>query len=210
MIKVHVVGPYKGYARFINDYVEVPLEEADLIIFTGGEDINPKLYNQEAHATTWFDEDLDSYEIEAWEKIKPHQLVWGTCRGMQLLTALNGGKLVQNVNNHAGPNHEITVGDKQFMVTSLHHQMCYPYDMPEEHYTLLGVSTYPQSTIYQGYDFSEEILITKGEPELIKYHVPNKPICLGIQGHPEMMSHHSPLVQYLNELIYNTLKEIKK
>ena len=210
MIKVHVVGPYKGYARFINDYVEVPLEEAELVLFTGGEDINPELYNQPVHPTTWFSEERDKMEIEAWYKIKPHQLVWGTCRGMQLLTALNGGKLIQNVNNHAGADHDITVGNEIFTVTSLHHQMCYPYDMPEEHYTLLGVSTYPQSTYYQGYDFNKEPLATLGEPELIKYHVPNKPICIGIQGHPEMMSKNSPLVQYINKLIYKTLKEIQK
>ena len=49
-IKVYVVGPSTGYSRFIKNRELVNnMEDAQVVMFTGAEDINPRLYNKPAH-----------------------------------------------------------------------------------------------------------------------------------------------------------------
>jgi hypothetical protein len=44
-MKVFVVGPSVGYSRFIEDLELVDdMKDAQVVLFTGGEDINPELY----------------------------------------------------------------------------------------------------------------------------------------------------------------------
>lgn len=210
MKKVFVVGPSIGYASWINNKILVDnQEDADIVMFTGGCDINPQLYNCKVHPSTWFSEDRDAFEIEAFQRVKPNQLCIGTCRGAQLFTALLGGKLVQDVTGHVGNVHTIKrvnnkFGDilpKETFVTSIHHQMMYPFELDKTYYDILYTSATRRSRHYYGDGIDPNVLIQAGEPELILYHVPNKPLCLGIQGHPEEMSKDDSFVKALNNLI---------
>ena len=102
MKKVYVVGEAKHYASFITNIKLVDdITTADIVVFTGGEDVDPSLYNAEKHPKTYSNLARDLYEKEMFEKIKPHQLVIGICRGSQFLCVMNGGKLIQHVNGHA-------------------------------------------------------------------------------------------------------------
>ena len=104
------------------------IKHKGLLILHGGADISPSLYgepNIAAHAGTQ-PSSRDLREIamlDFWlEKKWP---VFGICRGMQLLTARLGGKLIQHVNNHAGGSHEmVTDTGDVLQVNSAHHQMC--------------------------------------------------------------------------------------
>lgn len=162
--------------------VDTP-EKADIIIFSGGADINPALYGCEKHATTYFNEYRDHLEVNCYRNLSPNQVAIGLCRGAQLLTALNGGKLIQNVTGHVGCTHSITNGEDRFNIKSIHHQMMYPFDMDKKDYELLFWSTRQLSTKYEG----DGILVPEKEPEVVLYHTENSPVCLAIQGHPEMM-----------------------
>lgn len=103
------------------------IEEADLVVFLGGADINPALYDDKVHSSTYFSEARDkeciTYFNHALEMGKP---MFGICRGMQFLHAMAGGKLYQDVTNHAGPDHDIIDIETGavYRTTSLHHQMC--------------------------------------------------------------------------------------
>ena len=85
MKKVFVVGRGIGYARWIENAELVPnIEDADIVLFTGGEDVNPALYNEEVHETTYFTPERDSHEVSAYSAMRPDQFALGICRGLGL------------------------------------------------------------------------------------------------------------------------------
>ena len=75
--------------------------------------------------------------------------------------------------------------------------MAYPFDLNENDYEILFWSE-KRSTKYEGDQINVNKIIK--EPEIVVYHKINKPICLGIQGHPEMMPY-GELHDMLNDLI---------
>ncbi len=120
---------------------------------------------------------------------------------------MNGGKLVQNCINHAlHETHSIKNGDKEFQVTSTHHQMQYPYNLNKGDYTLLYTSL--RSHYYEGYDIDGHLIMALGEPEIVLYHKKGLPKCLAIQGHPEMIPD-SSVSKMLDELIKSIYNENK-
>ena len=83
MKKVYVVGNDINYANFITGVKLVDnIEDANIVLFTGGEDVDPSLYGCEKHMTTYSNIERDLYEKEIFEKIKPNQLALGICRGL--------------------------------------------------------------------------------------------------------------------------------
>lgn len=203
MKKIFVVGSAIYYADWIENYILVDnINDADIVLFTGGEDVNPDLYNKDCHPTTYFNAERDDYEVKVFNKVRPDQICLGICRGSQFLCVMNGGILVQNCDNHAiGYTHGITDGNKVYDITSTHHQMQYPYDLNPKTYDVLYYSNTRRCRYYEGDGIDEEILAKKGEPEIVLYHHPNKPKCLAIQGHPEMMFNQSPVIGMLNNLL---------
>lgn len=199
-MKVYVVGYSTGYARFISDLELVSkIEDAQVVLFTGGCDVDPSSYGKKRHPSVYSSLRRDKEEIEAFRKMRKDQLAMGTCRGMQLLNILNGGNLVQDCCGHTGTNHKITNGVDTYISNSLHHQMVYPYDLPEEDYTILYKS-YCVGDCYEGDGIDPEVIREKGEPEVIVFHKKDMPVCLGVQGHPEMMPD-SPFAKMIDKLI---------
>lgn len=83
MKKIFVVGTQLSYACWIKDAELVNnIEDADIVFFTGGEDINPAIYGAKAIRETYYNDRRDKFEIEMFNKVKPNQLVFGTCRGL--------------------------------------------------------------------------------------------------------------------------------
>lgn len=219
MIKFFLVGSYTGYSSWIKNKQFVKnIEDADLIMFTGGEDINPAIYGCEQYYNTYFSERRDAQELEAYSKIRPEQVCIGICRGAQLACALNGGRLIQDVSNHwiMGEHNmsavypDIENEYKTLSIPSLHHQMMYPYDIPENDYTLMYVSSGNKSDFYDG-DKIDERCIEKinhfGEPEVVLFHKENNPEFLAIQGHPEMMDPESDTINFFNNLLIKLLEK---
>ena len=207
MLKVYVVGPNKHYSAWIENHeLTDDLGEADIVLFTGGEDVDPSLYGCEAHYTTYSNIDRDLAEKEIFEKVKPNQLCVGICRGSQLLCCLNGGKLIQNVSNHAvyGTHRIINKydNDERYEITSTHHQMQYPFNLVRDRdYHVLYYAA--RCSIYYEGDGIED---PPCEPEIVIYHRNDKPKCLAIQGLPEYMRKESPVIGMLNELVNRYVK----
>lgn len=203
MKKVFVVGPQKAYSKWITDHqLTDNLEEADIVMFTGGEDVDPSLYGCAKHPTTYSNLSRDLEEKEIFEKVRTDQLCIGICRGSQFLCAMNGGLLIQNVDNHAtfGTHQIISATDcnDRYDITSTHHQMQYPFNLVrDEDYKILYYAQ-RRATFYEG----DKITRTPScEPEIVLYTKENKPLCLAIQGHPEMMRAEAPVINMLNKLI---------
>jgi putative glutamine amidotransferase len=75
----------------VNDIIK-----ADLIIFTGGEDINPEIYGQE-NTRSSIDKGRDNIEINFFQvAYDRNKKIAGICRGHQLINCLLGGSLYQD------------------------------------------------------------------------------------------------------------------
>lgn len=208
-MKIYVVGGNLHYANFIeNAEIVSNLEDAQLIIFTGGEDVSPSMYNCKKHPKTYCNPARDKKEKSIFDKINPKtQVCVGICRGSQFLCCMNGGILVQDVNNHAlSKTHAIVnlLTNKIYEITSTHHQMQYPFNLNDEDYEILYTSYANSSDYYDG-DKIDINKICYAEPEIVLYHKENLPKCLAIQGHPEMIPD-SLVAKMINSLIKDLIK----
>lgn len=165
----------------------VTIEDADLVVFTGGEDINPKLYAQEPLRGTWFNDARDIVEEAAFHKAKKlNKPMFGICRGAQFLHAMNGGLLWQHVINH-GRAHTITDIEEDIVVTasSMHHQMLQNNDRIQ----IIAVATEQVSTYFEDqnvmFDLNKKGCTITSEMEIeAGFYTDSK--CLFVQGHPEV------------------------
>lgn len=163
--------------------------EADVVVFIGGEDINPKLYEQE-NVKAWFTQERDDLEVEIYKRAQElGKVCFGICRGAQFLHAMNGGILWQDVNNHGGRAHWIVDLDEdvRVMATSMHHQMLQDND------SLLTIAVTEEQVATSFMDENLHInLEGKGvnqEHEIeIEAGAYEKTRCFFVQGHPEVGS----------------------
>lgn len=127
--QVYVVGGYSAYIEMFRDRgwsATTDLFEADLVVFCGGSDVDPSLYGEYKHSTTYSNIERDNHEKNKYELAKELGIPCaGICRGGQFLHVMNGGSLYQNVDGHTCGKHEaILMGENiKFTVSSTHHQM---------------------------------------------------------------------------------------
>ena len=160
------------------------VEAADLICFLGGEDVDPDLYGEKAHASTYFNRRRDDREMQVIDRAKELEIpMVGLCRGMQLLHVAAGGKLYQDVRGHShGSIHLIRdVGSGSIIKSSsLHHQMC----IENDNTFALAYAFHPHDTVrkYQEYGKIMET-DTHNDLEAAVWMNIN---AIGFQGHPEL------------------------
>lgn len=96
--KIYVVGGAIEYAKWINNYTLVDsLEDANIVLFTGGEDVDPSIYGCEKHHTTCSNINRDLYEKEIFEKVRKDQLCIGICRGLRIMAHVKHGELLEHL-----------------------------------------------------------------------------------------------------------------
>lgn len=209
-MNIFVVGGATNYANFIEEAQLVDnVERADVVLFTGGEDVDPGLYGCKKHPSTYSNIKRDLEEKAIFEKTDPSkQVCVGICRGSQLMCCLNGGLLVQNCYGHAvGRTHDITNGSMTYQITSTHHQMQYPYNLDNSDYSILYIAD-RRSYAYEGDKIDEDKIYQFGEPEIVLYRKKGLPKCLAVQGHPEMIPN-SPVAKMISKLIKDLVDEIR-
>ena len=162
--------------------VDETLDALDGIIFSGGADLDPALYGQDAHPETDRPFPLrdDGEFVLLRAALERDMPTLGICRGSQVLNVAMGGTLVQHLDLHfdvARYNevvHEVDLepsstlaswtGTTRIGVNSLHHQ---------------AVATAGSQTKIAGY-------ATDGTIEAVE--VEGKPV-VGVQWHPELIRH---------------------
>lgn len=203
----------KNYRHVEEQY----LQFADVVVFTGGSDVDPNIYGERRHSSTHSNINRDIVEQKIYDYCKKNQIkMAGICRGSQFLTVMNGGKIVQHINHHAiGDTHDITVKDRSqtavvrlehVQVTSTHHQMMYPWSMKFEDYEILAyaksLSAYydgaPECELTEHYLDNEVSSADIVEPEVVWY--PNS-ASLCCQFHPEIMDEKSGGFKYYQRLL---------
>lgn len=134
VFKMHIpVIAYFATGRGI-EYNWRYLEEAKLVIFTGGADINPAIYGQSNRHSS-FNAERDTAEVEVLRKaLNLGKKILGVCRGHQLINGYLGGSLVQDISSELNVVHEnehhLEILDEgglipnvfSGMVNSMHHQ----------------------------------------------------------------------------------------
>jgi len=102
--------------------------EYDLIIFSGGEDINPSIYGQSNRSSS-YSENRDTAERYIFHNALDYGIkILGVCRGHQLINAVLGGNLVQDLYTAGVPhkgNHGFDFNRQTWIpgiVNSMHHQ----------------------------------------------------------------------------------------
>lgn len=155
-------------------------DKPSFVLFTGGEDVNPMLYDEEQHPTTFFNQYRDLFNAHLFSSCKANSIpMVGICRGGQFLNVMNSGKMYQHVDNHGGIHNMTRADTKEVIpVSSTHHQMMIPADGAE----ILGFAT--ESTRRERME-KGEIVVESGEhidPEVV-YYPDTKSLCF--QPHPE-------------------------
>jgi gamma-glutamyl-gamma-aminobutyrate hydrolase PuuD len=111
MTSVYVVGgdfsviemfTERGFTIYVPDCTSL---DPDLVCFTGGADVQPKLYGEENFAS-FPDPARDEREQAVFKTYLQVPKV-GICRGGQLLNVLNGGKMIQDIPGHGMNYHDV-------------------------------------------------------------------------------------------------------
>lgn len=158
-------------------------EESEMVVFTGGADVSPHLYNQSTHHYTYSDPDRDDSDIDCFHR-NFLKLKVGICRGGQFLHVMNGGELYQDVDNHAlHGKHPLVckVSGKEWLVTSTHHQMM----KPREGHNVVGVA---KETTYVDCHYAGEVC-RKTITEDVEVILHPRAMCF--QPHPEFYAANS-------------------
>lgn len=169
MTKVYVVGYGGAYAAMFEkagfELVE-SIFYADLVCFTGGEDVTPQIYGEKNTAShNNISRDITEAGFFAIAQRLEIPMV-GICRGGQFLNVMCGGKMVQHVEGHALYNgHKLEMSGEHFLVSSTHHQLM----VEGERGNVIG-----WAHITDGRDY---------DPEIIHYAA-QRVLCF--QPHPEM------------------------
>lgn len=179
----------------------------DWLVLPGGADINPTIYNKENYKShvSQYSINQDITEMKSYNRaLKEGRPIFGICRGMQLMSAMNGLTLIQNM-SHGGShninafNPESNDYDISLRVNNAHHQCVWTKnELETEDYKVYG---YCSLSPYHDYQENEnvECLI---EPEIIYFP---KTKCLGVQFHPEWMDYSDvqfkDTLNYLDELV---------
>lgn len=183
MIKIFHSNGDTNYSNWIpNSEAVTTIEEADLVLFTGGEDVSPEYYDDVKHHTTYSNRSRDIKEIDMFDKaILLKKPILGVCRGSQLCCVMAGGKLIQDQNNPGLIHNMKTYDGFEIPVTSTHHQAQYPFNLPDEDYDIIGWS---ENLIHYRKSGDDSELQTDIDCEVVHYP---KIKALAIQPHPEML-----------------------
>jgi gamma-glutamyl-gamma-aminobutyrate hydrolase PuuD len=141
---VYVIGAEREYEQMYlrNGWNVVNnADDADLIQFTGGADVDPMLYEEPRHPSTYSEPRRDSKEADIFNRYSGHVAMAGICRGGQFLCVMSGGRMWQDVNAHAVSDGHFVVDEdsgEMFEVSSTHHQMMDP--TPADDYRILATA----------------------------------------------------------------------
>lgn len=202
-LKIYHTEGMTGYSNWIENSETVRnLEEADLVIFTGGEDVYPGYYNEPVNPRTYHSRIRDEREIAQFKKALELNIpILGVCRGSQLSCVMAGGKLVQHQNNPSFKHPIKTYNNVELIMSSTHHQAQHPFNLPEEDYKILAWS---EDIVKYREDGNQQEMETPKDCEIVYYPKIN---ALAIQGHPEMILEEEKTIKWCRELLLDFLNK---
>ena len=211
--RVYVVGGGYDYIRMMWDLGYVGArspDDADVVLFTGGEDVDPSYYNEGKLKETASNPARDRREAWIYNKCLENKIpMVGICRGAQFLNVMNGGKMWQHVRGHCGNHDIIEVLPKDakrkprgFKVTSTHHQMMRPLIDKDTQILAVGIDKDGKPICDSRQSFKELVEGKDGKAypdyEVVFYGKTNS---LCFQPHPEFGNAPKDCTEYFDELL---------
>lgn len=158
------------------------LDRVDAVVFAGGADLDPALYGEAPHAaTSGLRPERDAAELPLMRSALDRDLpTLGICRGMQLLSVVCGGSLVQHLPDVVGHDgHRPSRG-----VYGTHEVRLRPGSRA---HTILGDRVSVPSYHHQGLASAGSLTVTgwadDETPEVVEH--PDRRFTLGVLWHPE-------------------------
>lgn len=202
MPSVYVQGKFANLAtkRIFQEHhypiIDVP-GNADIIVWTGGEDIHPIHYGEQPISGCFYNKTRDFEDVNvAQQAIADKKICVGLCRGGQLLNIMNGGTLWQDVDGHNSGVHNIwdTVTGDILVVNTVHHQMMKPSPIGD-------IIAYAREATYKRahgkiWKLVDNLTDLQMDPEVVFYEN-TKSLC--VQFHPEFG--HKPTTDYFFDLM---------
>ncbi len=199
---VFVVGGGQYYYRpfsMFGEYTDNPEildhpERISLVLFTGGEDISPFLYNHKVSRKTYTSPERDQYELKIFNEVFSLNLpIAGVCRGAQFLCAMAGGTLFQHVNGHSREHFCKTWDNRIINMSSTHHQMQNP---PKD----AKILAWAEPTLSNTFIVQDDVEV---DPPPFEYECVYYPSikAVGMQYHPEMMHPDEEGHRFAEELV---------
>lgn len=187
-----------GYSRVAN------FTDAEVIQFSGGEDVDPVFYDEVKHRTTHANIARDHRCFNIFKHAFDCGIpMAGICRGGQFLNVANGGKMFQDVDHHAiYGTHDAVILDtgKHVEVTSTHHQMMRPDR--EEGIVLMIADPHLSTYKHHMKDGRQEDLPNEDDVEAV-FYPRTKSLCF--QPHPEYCENDSECRNAYRYLLRNHL-----
>lgn len=207
-MKILCIDPHLNYlfARYGTVYNDPQIlladQTADIIVFPGGPDVPPDMYQSKAHPKTY----TDRRRYAKFDTLYRHAAergisAVGICGGAQYLCVKAGHKLIQHVERHAlHGTHEVQSIFGPAQVTSTHHQMMLLGEGGD--FELLAWADGISSTHQDGNE--EEVSLPENkEPEAVFFLSSNENEInsLAVQWHPEYMREGDSGVNLFHELV---------
>lgn len=166
--------------------------QCDGFVLTGGVDVHPAFYNGNKNYNNSpgsFQPERDVFEEKIYRYSQLHKLpVLGICRGMQLINVLEGGQLIQDLDN-GNARHKKEEADKEHIIVaeknSLLHQVAGSPSaaVNSAHHQAIDPNAIGKNLLVNAYDNNQEKII-----EGLEFKNKNdKAFMLCVQWHPERM-----------------------
>lgn len=158
------------------------LDRLDAVVFAGGADLGPGLYGEAPHPeTTGVRPERDAAELPLMRMALDQDLpLLGICRGMQVLSVVCGGSLVQHLPDAVGH-------DRHRPAPGVYGQHEVRVAPGSRVHAILGDRVSVPSYHHQGLASSGSLTVTgwadDGSPEVVEH--PDRRFALGVLWHPE-------------------------
>lgn len=199
---IHGNHQYTELFKSLGFKIVADQKDAEIILFTGGEDVSPALYGDYQHAYTGNNPRRDNEEAQIFSSAVDRGIpMVGICRGAQFLNVMSGGRMMQHCQGHTQA-HEIEDLDtgESIYVSSTHHQIMLPGDKAE----MVAVSLRSVGCEwYDGHIARREAVDNTAE---VVFYPHTKSLCF--QPHPEFGSFddgYSQMVYYFERLLHKYL-----
>ena len=199
------------------DFIDHYLDMIDGLMVIGGHfDLDPKTYGENfIHPKTKLNLKRSEFEWAFTSKALDRKTlpILGICNGMQLLSVMHGGKLIQHIpdeknNNYLDHEQSHIAGFEQY--DKPYHKIL----IKKESYlqTIIGEDEiYTNSSHHQAVaSVGDELkIVAKANDGIIEaVEKPNHPFCIGVQWHPELNSS-STDVKLFNTFITKSLQYLQ-
>ena len=165
----------------------------DGLLLSGGADLDPALYGEEALPTTVVEPGRDALEQAAFQAAEERLVpVFGVCRGMQAVNVFRGGSLVQDIEGHTSPaypapeatSHDLEIeagtrladvlGEGAATVNTYHHQAIRPEQVGQG-LRISGYSPHPDGDLVEAFEDTDPdrwLMAVQSHPERTEFTSP--------------------------------------